>query len=185
MDPNVISVTLTPERREKVAGIPRAARLYQPDELRDLWEGAGQGSHPEHDPSTDNTRIDLTRLLDRINDNRLMDHQELYRITNSAHGAILFSDDLEVLGLGEDVGRHNALDKAIGKALLENTLPRASIAALSSRISYELVQKAARADIPIIRQHVETHIPRRRPQPQNEHDAGLHHQGRRSPDLMR
>ena len=48
------------------------------------------------------------------------------------------------------MGRHNALDKAIGRALLENKLPRASIAALSSRISYELVQKAARAAIPII-----------------------------------
>ena len=50
----------------------------------------------------------------------------------------------------EDVGRHNALDKAIGKALLEETLDSAALAILSSRISYELVQKAARARIPAI-----------------------------------
>ena len=101
-------------------------------------------------PGTDTTKIDLAKLLNRINDNRLMDHQDLYRKTNSAHGAILFSRDLDLMGIGEDVGRHNALDKAIGRALLENKLSRTSIAALSSRISYELVQKAARAGIPII-----------------------------------
>ena len=52
--------------------------------------------------------------------------------------------------MAEDVGRHNALDKAIGKALLEKKLDNAALAILSSRISYELVQKAARARIPTI-----------------------------------
>lgn len=150
MDPNVIAVALTPRRRQMVADLlERRGYISQTscgicgkEMLRDLTQKMA--------PSKDNTRIDLKELLDRINDDRLLDHQSLYRKTSSAHGAILFSSDLEMTALGEDVGRHNALDKAIGRALLENTLSSVSIAALSSRISYELVQKAARAGIPII-----------------------------------
>ena len=48
------------------------------------------------------------------------------------------------------MGRHNALDKAIGRLFLRGQLPQARLLTLSSRISYELVQKAARARIPVI-----------------------------------
>jgi FdhD protein len=50
----------------------------------------------------------------------------------------------------EDVGRHNALDKAIGRLFLDRRLHLAKVVMMSSRISYELVQKTARARIPII-----------------------------------
>ena len=55
-----------------------------------------------------------------------------------------------MLAFAEDVGRHNALDKAIGKALLDGTLATARVLVMSSRLSYELVQKAARARLPIV-----------------------------------
>jgi len=55
-----------------------------------------------------------------------------------------------MISFAEDVGRHNALDKSIGKAFMDRTLATASVLVLSSRISYELVQKAARAKIPVI-----------------------------------
>ena len=48
------------------------------------------------------------------------------------------------------MGRHNALDKAIGCLFVDGRLPQARLLTLSSRISYELVQKAARARIPVI-----------------------------------
>jgi FdhD protein len=150
MDPNVISVTLTPERREKVSAILERRGYISQTSCGICGKELVKDLTQNMIPSTDNTKIDLSRLLERINDDRLLDYQDLYRKTNSAHGAVLFSIDLEVTGLGEDVGRHNALDKAIGRALLENSLPRASIAALSSRVSYELVQKAGRAGIPVI-----------------------------------
>ena len=50
----------------------------------------------------------------------------------------------------EDVGRHNALDKAIGTVFMGRKMSEANILVLSSRISYELVQKAARARLPIM-----------------------------------
>ena len=80
----------------------------------------------------------------------LSNHQPLRRLTFATHAAALFSDKFELLTSAEDVGRHNALDKAIGRLFLAKRLPEACLLVLSSRISYELVQKVARARIPIV-----------------------------------
>jgi FdhD protein len=76
--------------------------------------------------------------------------QILRQTTRASHAAGLFTAKGELLSVAEDVGRHNALDKAVGRLFLKNKLTQAQILALSSRISYELVQKAARARIPIV-----------------------------------
>ena len=80
----------------------------------------------------------------------LSDHQPLRAITRASHAAAIFSPDMTLLAAAEDVGRHNALDKAIGKLFLEKRLAEAGFVILSSRISFELVQKAARARVPVI-----------------------------------
>ncbi|MDD3312209.1 formate dehydrogenase accessory sulfurtransferase FdhD [Pseudodesulfovibrio sp.] len=76
--------------------------------------------------------------------------QNLYRDTGSTHAAALFTADGQLIAFGEDVGRHNAFDKAIGRALLEGTLGQAAIAMLSSRLALELAVKAATANIPVL-----------------------------------
>ncbi|QJB57198.1 formate dehydrogenase accessory sulfurtransferase FdhD [Pseudodesulfovibrio sp. zrk46] len=76
--------------------------------------------------------------------------QNLYKNTRSTHAAALFSLSGELLSFGEDVGRHNAFDKAIGRALLEGTLDDVAIAMLSSRLALELAVKASTANIPIL-----------------------------------
>ena len=81
---------------------------------------------------------------------RFEGRQKLYQHTGSTHAAALFSADGEMLSFGEDVGRHNGFDKAVGKALLEGTLARADIAMLSSRLALELAGKAVTANIPIL-----------------------------------
>ena len=63
---------------------------------------------------------------------------------------MIFDNQLEMISFAEDVGRHNALDKAIGKVFISRKLPEATLVVLSSRISYELVQKAARAGLPVM-----------------------------------
>ena len=80
----------------------------------------------------------------------LNDLQPLRRKTAASHASAIFNDKGELLIVGEDVGRHNGLDKAIGRLFLDRELGDARVVALSSRVSYELVQKAARARIPIV-----------------------------------
>jgi len=76
--------------------------------------------------------------------------QTIYGSTRSAHAAGLFYPGGELIIVREDVGRHNALDKAIGHSLMQGLDCGKCIAFLSSRISFEMVQKALRARIPII-----------------------------------
>jgi FdhD protein len=76
--------------------------------------------------------------------------QSLFKNTGSTHAAALFSVEGELISYGEDVGRHNAFDKAVGRALLEGTLESVTIAMLSSRLALELATKATTANIPVL-----------------------------------
>ncbi len=76
--------------------------------------------------------------------------QELFKITGATHSASIFDRSQNVLAFAEDIGRHNALDKAIGRLLREDKLPEAYLAIVSSRLSFEMVQKAGRAGLQII-----------------------------------
>jgi|SRR5215470_2696176 len=81
----------------------------------------------------------------------LRDEQNLFEATGGLHAAALFTPGGELLGLREDVGRHNAVDKLIGWALMADRLPlHDHILLVSGRSSYEIMQKALAAGIPIV-----------------------------------
>jgi FdhD protein len=148
LDPNVIDVRLKPERLEKIPDIlERRGFLSQTscgicgkEMVKDLYQILTSAEN--------GFRVEFSRLLDCVR--TLFEKQNYYQRTRGSHAAMIFDRQLAVLSFAEDVGRHNALDKAIGKALMNRKLPEAGILVLSSRLSYELVQKAARAHLPIV-----------------------------------
>ena len=82
---------------------------------------------------------------------RLRDAQRVFSSTGGLHAAGLFSATGEVIAVREDVGRHNALDKLIGWALLEDKLPLSEhIVMVSGRSSFEIAQKCLAARVPVV-----------------------------------
>jgi FdhD protein len=79
----------------------------------------------------------------------LFESQSLYRETGGVHTSAL-SDGESVLLAAEDIGRHNTLDKIAGMCLMRNVRPEKRILITTGRISSEMLQKAARMDVPIL-----------------------------------
>jgi FdhD protein len=148
MDPNVVTVSLHPSRRRKVADLLKrrgfisqtSCGICGKEMIRDISQVVTS--------ITDETRIKMSQVIACAG--QLAQHQELYEKTRGSHGVMLYDAHLSILAVAEDVGRHNALDKAIGKVFLAGQLEDVRLAVLSSRISYELVQKAGRAHLPIL-----------------------------------
>ncbi len=80
---------------------------------------------------------------------RFQSASELYKLTGCVHSAAL-SDEKEILCLAEDIGRHNAVDKIIGYAILENIPFEGKIMLESGRLSSEIVSKCAKWGIPMV-----------------------------------
>jgi len=93
-------------------------------------------------------RLDLALIP--VLEGRMRSAQELFSRTGGSHAAALFAADGSLLVLREDVGRHNAVDKAIGHLLRERALEKAAMLFISGRVSYEIVSKAAKANIPFL-----------------------------------
>ena len=148
---NVVTITLNPSSREKVLSLldrkgfisQTSCGICGKEIIEDLFQIVR--------PMDDNITLDCEAASAKLKS--LSDLQPLREITRAAHAAALYDKNMELLTVAEDVGRHNALDKAIGKLFLGHRLENVSLLILSSRISYELVQKAARARIPVILAH--------------------------------
>ncbi|RMI32165.1 formate dehydrogenase accessory sulfurtransferase FdhD [Nocardia stercoris] len=103
--------------------------------------------HPLRAPAAPLVDTDLLARMPR----ELRSRQKVFDTTGGLHAAGLFSATGELLAVREDVGRHNAVDKVIGWALQHRRLPAPDlILVVSSRASFELVQKAVMAGIPLL-----------------------------------
>jgi FdhD protein len=106
-------------------------------------------THTCYFPIKDRPRIGAAEL--GLLPERLREAQAVFSATGGIHAAGLFDAQGGLLALREDVGRHNALDKLIGWALREGHIPlRDDALMVSGRASFELVQKALMAGIPIL-----------------------------------
>jgi FdhD protein len=80
----------------------------------------------------------------------MKEQQETFEVSGGSHAAALYDKDYTILSLKEDIGRHNAVDKAIGKLLNNRTLNQVKCMLVSGRVSYEILSKAFFAKIPIV-----------------------------------
>ncbi len=100
-------------------------------------------------PLRDPVRISVKTIL--ALPARLAREQTAFKATGGLHACALFSSEGELVAVREDVGRHNALDKLIGWALLEKRTPLAGhVVLLSGRSSFEMIQKAHAAGIAVV-----------------------------------
>jgi FdhD protein len=82
---------------------------------------------------------------------KLREAQEVFAVTGGLHACGLFDLAGKLLAVREDIGRHNAVDKIVGSALANAKLPLSnSLMMVSGRLSFEIVQKAAAAGVPIL-----------------------------------
>jgi FdhD protein len=93
-------------------------------------------------------KFDITRVPKLLKEMR--SRQSTFDETGGTHSAALFTMDGTMLSVQEDIGRHNAVDKAIGELFLSGSLANADILAVSGRVSYEIVSKCAMANVPFL-----------------------------------
>lgn len=148
LDPNIVDIWLKESRKKKIPNILKRKSYISQTSCGICGKGMIEDLQQVLVPASDGFELGIQKVLDCAA--KLSKKQNYYPITRGSHAALIFDDQLNVLSFAEDVGRHNALDKAIGKALMGNKLSKASLLVMSSRISYELVQKAARAKIPVM-----------------------------------
>lgn len=138
---------------QRMRVITKVDRSQEGSEWRQIiTSGCGGGSisekllqdHPE--PVKSDLVVSLAEISDLIK--RMLAGATIHRETGGVHAAALGQNG-EIVALAEDVGRHNAVDKVIGKALLQK-IPLASCVLLATgRLSSEMVIKAAQSGIPI------------------------------------
>ena len=95
---------------------------------------------------------DSSETLDIVHVSRMFaamkEKQSAYLTGGGSHGAAIFNSNYEMLALREDIGRHNAVDKAIGALLNSGSLQEGRYLLVSGRVSYEIVVKCFAAGIP-------------------------------------
>lgn len=150
-DPNVINVWLTRHRREKIPLVLERKSYVSNTSCGICGKAMTADLYQSTSPTISSYRLNVNDIFFCID--ALSEKQKHYQTTRGSHAALIFDEQLEAISFAEDVGRHSALDKAVGKAFLDGALIHARILVLSSRNSHELVQKAARAGLSTIISH--------------------------------
>ena len=168
---DVVNVRISAEAHEREKRVALASDLIESNQV-DVYLRDGGGRRPERSflatsacgvcgaTTLDSLALDFAplapgprvdgRLLPSLS-HRLREQQRIFETTGGLHAAGLFDVAGELEILREDIGRHNAVDKVVGRALLDGRIPlRRSLIAVSGRAGYEVVQKAVAAGIPVL-----------------------------------
>jgi len=145
---NVVTATLKPERKAMVRDLLERKGFVSQTSCGICGKELIKDIHQIVKPVPQRLRMSLEDIASC--GQKLVEQQTLYKTTRGAHAAMILDSQLSPLAFAEDVGRHNALDKVIGRVFMADGLNQSRLVVLSSRISYELVQKAARARLEMI-----------------------------------
>ena len=145
---NVVTVTLDPFRRQSIGAILERRNYVSQTSCGICGKELVQDLYQQIQPVPTGTTVAIAAALASLA--AMSHHQPIRGRTHAAHAASLWDTQGHLIAVAEDIGRHNALDKAIGRAFLDGLLAKIALLVISSRVSYELVQKAARARIPVI-----------------------------------
>jgi len=146
--PNVVTVDLAPEVEVSVANLER--NFYTTSSCGVCGKASLMALRTVCPPRRENTLNMDPDTLYRLPE-RLRSAQGVFQRTGGLHAAALFNAEGTMDSLREDVGRHNAVDKLLGAALLADRIPlRDRLLLLSGRASFELMQKAAMGGIPMV-----------------------------------
>lgn len=144
---NTINVFLAPSIELQFDGLPHAR--FASSSCGVCGKASIESIHQHFPPLKSNASIfpaDLLKLPDR-----LRGAQPIFDITGGLHAAGIFTQEGHLICAREDVGRHNAVDKIIGNGFIAGTLPfETHVLLVSGRVSFEIVQKALAARIPIV-----------------------------------
>ena len=118
-----------------------------------IWTGCGGGTEfkrigDDFKPIEREIKIDAMAFL-TINE-KIKDKIELFRLTGAFHYAFLFDRNMDIVNHSYDIGRHNAVDKVIGKNLLSGNNLTDNILFVTGRVSSDIVHKCLRARVPVI-----------------------------------
>lgn len=146
---NVILVALAASRKDAVRP-PEIDRLFYSSSSCGVCGKKTIASLAVQGPVCE-SRLGISRAVLAGMPEALRAAQPAFAVTGGVHASALFTPDGKLVAVREDVGRHNALDKVIGWALTAGKVPLADHGLLvSGRVSYEIVQKAIVAELPII-----------------------------------
>ncbi len=93
-------------------------------------------------------RLNVTHISSLLG--KMAERQHAFAASGGSHAAAIFDTNEKTLVVMEDIGRHNAVDKAVGSLLAEGRISDAAVLLVSGRVSYEIVYKAYRAQIPFL-----------------------------------
>ena len=146
--PNIVRVELDPQLDVQIQNLQR--HFYTTSSCGICGKGSLEAIRSTGTPTIDSPLKIKTETIYQLSE-RLRESQLVFQQTGGIHAAGLFDESGQIIIQREDVGRHNALDKLIGNQLLENQLPlHMQILVVSGRSSFELVQKAAAAQFPVM-----------------------------------
>ena len=150
---NIINVTITTKQQVHFHNVDRSFYTSSGcgvcgtrtiEGLRDKYERVGSLNLSDSYPLLEEAQISALP-------SKLREMQSLFDVTGGVHAAGLFDEEGTLIDIKEDVGRHNAVDKVIGSQLRQYLMPLiANVLVVSSRASYDIVQKAIRARIPVM-----------------------------------